>query len=76
MKPLKFSLYPVLLPTAEATNNIADPGYSSSNAYLTGSGALAGVVYGLPAAGAIGMATDGAQVFPTFNNRASYTPEK
>jgi hypothetical protein len=73
VRATKFPLWPTLLPVAEATNNINDPGFTDQNPYLTSG---TGIVYGLPAAGALGMSRAGGQIFPTFNNNARYTPEK
>ena len=72
----KFKLCPTLLDTSLPTNNLAafpSGPVDSPTGYL--SNAQLGVVYGLPSGGAVGTSISGQQVFPTFNNRAQYTPE-
>ena len=72
-KPLKFPLWPTLLATASASNNIADPGWSASGpngGYLDGGSLYPGVAYGLPTRGAIAMTIAGGEIFPVFNNQA------
>lgn len=74
----KFKLCPTLLDTSLPTNNLAaypDGAKDSPFGYLSNTGLSPPVVYGLPSGGAVGTTIAGQQIFPTFNNRALYTPE-
>lgn len=70
----KFLLCPTQLSTSTGNNNLAafpDGPKDSPYGYLYNPP----YIYGLPSGGAVGTTIAGQQIFPTFNNRALYTPE-
>lgn len=68
--PLTFT---ALSTSSAATNNIANGGFTTANAYCI---SMQNEIYAVPSQGSIGVTVDGADIFPAFSNNGGKGQEQ